>query len=329
VITDDQLKALGYTRPEHGIFRQTPVYYLSRGFSAAGNPMDFPPNITPPLESVAYNVKDYVPVSLPDPSRTDGRILWDAVIHSPFDDAPRGQLADYLQENGLFPNAVETVSKNSVLHYRYQPFWTRLCGWEGPGVLGCFDDGLVDAWLGSMAQFAQACRSGLFTEFPITNVLIWDRQPMPTDRYGREDYNIVRWFDSATYQPANDRNEMFRCIIPDIFVIFMREYHSAPAQGYKDEDNPRYVAYMHPEWATLALSQAMVNVGRHTAGLPILKFPALNTAGTVYHGEPIDATGSENLWYQKWQEWRTVYRNGVKVADGEFAASVLSRYKLP
>jgi hypothetical protein len=313
VATDQQIKA-------SGIFRQTPLY-CQRGKPDGG--------AYSVAENVAYNIKEYVPVRLPEPSRTDGRILWDSLIVNPFDNAAYLALADYLSENNLFPYAAESLGdrRGPADGYRDQPFWTRLCGWDGPGVLGCFSDGLVDAWLGSVAQFPQACRSGLFTEMPITSILIWDRQPLPADgwRGPLPDRRLVRWFGSELI--SDEYRQSWQCTVASVFIAFMREYHSAPAQGYIEEDSSRYVCYIHPAWATLALSQAMVNVGRYAAGLPILKFPTLDMNTRL--GPKHYFIGESGLWWQKWSEWQTVYRNGVTVADGDFAASVVARGKLP
>ena len=211
----------------------------------------------------AVSVRDYWPSPWPKDSPTDLDALYNAVIADPFDFAPRGVLADYLDER--VPEFVTPALMRSFAGGEWMdpPRYSEFRRWSGPGLVGDPGHLLQACWAGVSYQFVQACREGLFCQFPVTTVILADRHPshhvsLPSTRAGHSVWLSDRAFpdgsDGASQWVINDVIARF---IPEVMVNPL-----GPSGGVYRAINRRD--------ALFGLSVASVNLGRYAVGLPKL-----------------------------------------------------------
>jgi hypothetical protein len=183
--------------------------------------------------------------------------LYDAVLAAPFDFAPRGVLADCLDDLGIDPDlsfqlrGFDPTGRRYGFSRCYRTRWTGGPGWIVKGPSGTWD-----VWHGASGQFMQACRGGLFLDCPIVAAILYDREP-----WAGMLYQGYYWHLEGSGSPA----EAAQSVINDVIACFLAEAVCKPVEGriglYRSSNHIS---------AMVALSYACVNLGRYAIGLPVL-----------------------------------------------------------
>lgn len=199
--------------------------------------------------------------------------LYNGIIANPLDSAPRGMLADWIEERSSDYPLIISQLRGFTGGYQYLPGLRDLVRWKGPGRIGKSLGGTWDVWVGASGQFMQACREGLFIDCPISTVIPADLWPVECRFvHGRPQVVSHVWGDmsgnlgvflnlNAPGYEGNLANDP-TALINDVIACFMPKEAIYPFDEFFGVYTPN-----NRKAAILAVSHAFVNCGRYAVGL--------------------------------------------------------------